>query len=387
MQKDFHYYATYCAAQLAGYSHEESMAVCYSAQMVDYFSATLLGKIGGPKQAATTQLNMELMDSGPDIIALQNITRIWSSFHFIPRDLYAKKKGCSRGYLNKYRLICGPNGDLIEDTVRLAKGNSLQAAGIAMHVLADSWAHRYFAGTPSLVINNTNDFFYEILDESTGSAEKKINFRHSPSGADDIQNSIYNNSIFQSSETSIMNLGHVRAGRLPDYSFICYKYMPAWADYDDVIKNNQKDYMMAFRQMVYALKYLNGREEEFVKDTYDSDSVDLHEKEIRAILAKRQPNCCEEWKAFGEELSGCKIEDFDISRYQQEYKSAPTSEKDGTFLGKYIIASLKQKSMVTNKIFMSGNLLAGISVDYKEKGLKGIRDYFRIIEATGGDGE
>ena len=27
MQKDFHYYATYAAAFLAGYSHEESLAV------------------------------------------------------------------------------------------------------------------------------------------------------------------------------------------------------------------------------------------------------------------------------------------------------------------------------------------------------------------------
>ena len=35
MQKDFHYYATYCAAVLAGYSHEESMRLCTSAQFVD----------------------------------------------------------------------------------------------------------------------------------------------------------------------------------------------------------------------------------------------------------------------------------------------------------------------------------------------------------------
>ena len=217
MQKDFHYYATYCAAFLAGYSHEESLAVCYSAQLTDYFSATLLGKIGGPKEAATTQLNMELMNMRPDILSLQQITRIWASFHFLPRDLYAGKKGCTRGYLNKYRLICGPNGDLIEDTVRLASGSSLQAAGLAMHVLADTWAHRYFAGTPSLVINNTDDFFYEIIDDNDGNSERKISFRHSPSGKDDLDNSIYNNSVFQSNEISILNLGHARAGHLPDY--------------------------------------------------------------------------------------------------------------------------------------------------------------------------
>ena len=35
MNKDFHYYATYCAAILAGYSHAESLDICYSAQFVD----------------------------------------------------------------------------------------------------------------------------------------------------------------------------------------------------------------------------------------------------------------------------------------------------------------------------------------------------------------
>ena len=387
MQKDFHYYATYCAAFLAGYSHEESLAVCYSAQLTDYFSATLLGKIGGPKEAATTQLNMELMNMRPDILSLQQITRIWASFHFLPRDLYAKKKGCTRGYLNKYRLICGPNGDLIEDTVRLASGSSLQAAGLAMHVLADTWAHRYFAGTPSLVINNTDDFFYEIIDDNKGNSERKISFRHSPSGKDDLDNSIYNNSVFQSNEISILNLGHARAGHLPDYSFICYKYMPAWADYDDVVKNNPKDYMSAFRQMVYALKCIRDADVSFVKDTYDEESVGPCEDRIMSILETRKPICCDEWKAFGEELSGCEIEDFDLARHQDEYRQASAEEKDNTFLGRYIVAALRQKSMVTNKIFMSGNLLAGISVDYQKKGLKGIRDYFRIIENTRGDAE
>ena len=33
MQEDFHYYATYCAAYLAGFNHKESMDICYSAQL------------------------------------------------------------------------------------------------------------------------------------------------------------------------------------------------------------------------------------------------------------------------------------------------------------------------------------------------------------------
>ena len=138
MQLDFHYYATYCAAILAGYSHEDSLSAAWSAQFVDCCSETVLKHIGGPVSAATTQLQLELMDSDTDILGLQKITRIWSSFHFLPGDLYAERKKCSKRFLRKYRLICNPNGKLLVDTVELARGQGIQAAGVAMHILADT---------------------------------------------------------------------------------------------------------------------------------------------------------------------------------------------------------------------------------------------------------
>ena len=120
MQIDFHYYATYCAAYLAGYSHEDCLAICYSAQFTDCCTRTLLSTIGGPSEAATTQLQLEMMDARTDILGIQDITRIWSSFHFLPRDLKADPGKGSRIYKAKYRLICGPNGDLLVKTVDLA---------------------------------------------------------------------------------------------------------------------------------------------------------------------------------------------------------------------------------------------------------------------------
>ena len=51
MQLDFHYYATYCAACIAGYTPEESLQIAYSAQFVDCCSVTLLRKTGGPLSA------------------------------------------------------------------------------------------------------------------------------------------------------------------------------------------------------------------------------------------------------------------------------------------------------------------------------------------------
>ena len=383
MQMDFHYYATYCAAVLAGYSHEDSMEICYSAQFVDCCSRTLLSGLKAPLSAATTQLQLELMNARTDPVGLQDITRIWASFHFLPGDLYAPVKKASRLYKNKVRLICGPNGALLKDTVELARGSSLQAAGIAMHVLADTWAHRYFAGTPSLVVNNTTYWFYELLPDGS---ERPVAFHHSPGSPDDVDKGVYNGSIFQSSENSIMNLGHGRAGHLPDYSFIRYKYMPAWGDYEETVKDNPSDYLHAFCQMIEALKYLRGERDDFAVGRYDRAAIAGMEEEIRTILGVRRPIACEAWKAFGEKLSGCEIGDFSLEAVQQEYRDAAQDKKNATVLGKFILAALAQKSMVTNRIFRSGSLLAGYSVDFRDKGFRGMKDFRKLVEQVREEG-
>ena len=376
MQKDFHYYATYCAATIAGYDHEDSLAISYSDQMADWCTVTFLKSIGGPVSAATTQMQLELMKVRTDPIGLQDITRIWSSFHFLPGDLNAKVGKGGRRYQEKYRLICDTNGPLVAKTVELAKGRGPQAIGLAMHVVADTWAHRYFAGTPSLAINNTNRHFYELID---GKPDRQIEFGHVPGSPDNLEEGTYNGTIYQPSERSIMNLGHGRAGHFPDYSFAKYRYLPAWADYEEVLKDNPSDYYQAFCQVVYALRYLHGDLGSFEVDRYAYDVVAPWEEEIRAILNERVLENCEGWQRLGEKLSGRAIEDFDMHAYDKEYTSAPADERDSTFLGQYFLAALAQKSMVTHEIYASGNRLAGRSIEYKEGVFAGIGDYLKLI--------
>lgn len=469
MQLDFHYYATYCAAFLAGYTHEESLEICYSAQLVDCCSRSFLSRIKGPKSAATTQEKLELVDAKADILSLQEMTRIWASFHFLPRDLYAETvRWTAKSYRNKYRLICGPNGELVSDTVELAKNDgSLQAVGIAMHILADTWAHQFFAGTPSLVINNTNPVFFELIpdpvtetlsqpqekkdqnpdvekfspsqekkeqnppaetlspprekkDQEKKDREKKnqekkdqekekisehiiffneegtathihlpdgrhcnllpIKFIHNPGQEDDPEHQIYINTFYQVRENSPMNLGHGRAGHLPDYSYARYRYMPAWGNYAEVVKDNPSDYYHAFCQMIHAMKYLRGSCDTFERKKYDTEAVAPWESGIRQILEKRQTDASADWKAFAQELSGREIGDFDQEAYTREYTYAPEETRDDTFLGKFILAAMEQKSMVTNKIFKSGNMLAGFSIDFRQKGFKGIKDFMKLVE-------
>lgn len=384
MQEDFHYYATYCAAFLAGYSHEESLTIAYNDQLVDMCSKTVLKKVGGPVASATTQLQGELVEAKTDILGLQDITRIWASFHFLPYDLHAPIKAVSKAYKDKYRLICHPNGALVAETVNTAKGRGLEAAGLAMHVLADTWAHSNFIGTPSYVINNTDYNFYEILMEGDTEIQRKITFRHSATGADQPDKSLYTNSISNGVENSIMNLGHGRAGHLPDYSFVKYKYLPAWGNYNYVVKDNPSDYIHAFCQVIYALQYLRGDRESFELDTYDWDIIEPYREEIMAILTRRQLNACADWKAFGEKLSGQEIPDFDLNATLEEYQQAGRGRKDNdrndTSFGRFTLAAMRQKSMVTKYIFESGNLLAGFSKDYTKTGFVGIRDFKALIE-------
>ena len=384
MQLDFHYYATYGAAVIAGYTHDESLQIAYSDQFTDCCSKTLLKKIRGPLSAATTQLQLELMDARTDPTGLQDITRIWASFHFLPGDLDAKlEKFCGKRYLHKYRLICNTNSVLLKDTVELARGKSLQAAGIAMHVLSDTWAHRYFAGTPALAINNVNYYFYELVPDGDDFREVQIKFNHDPGSVDDPEKAVYTNSLYQGNETSIMNLGHGRAGHFPDYGYARYKYLPAWGGYKEVLKDNPSDYYHAFCQMAFALRCLRTGEA-FETDAYDFDAVRPWESDIRNLLEKRQIDASADWKALVERISGHEVEDYDIEKYQNEYISADEETKDGTFLGRFILAALAQKSMVTNRIFTSGNPIAGVSVDFAKKGFRGIKDFQKLAKEYGG---
>ena len=381
MQLDFHYYATYCAACIAGYTPEESLQIAYSAQFVDCCSVTLLRKTGGPLSAATTQLQLEMMNEGSDISSIQNMTRIWASFHFLPGDLHAEKEKCGRRYLSKYRLICNPNSSLLAETVELVRDRGLPAAGLAMHILADTWAHRYFAGTPSLAINNTTKYFYEIVPEGESFKLRPIRFNHNPSSPDVPEKGVYTNSLFQSEENSVMNLGHGRAGHLPDYSYARYIYMPAWGEYKEIIKDNPSDYFHAFCQMVYALKCLK-EGKPFETERYDAEAIWPYKDDIIHILTKRQTDACSDWKALAEKISGCSVEDFDIEKYQKEYMDADESSRDETFLGQFFIAAMAQKSMVTNRIFTSGSLIAGFSIDFREKGFAGIKDFRKLAEQS-----
>ena len=46
----------------------------------------------------------------------------------------------------------------------------------------------------------------------------------------------------------------------------------------------------------------------------------------------------------------------------------------------FFVAALAQKSMVTNRIHRTGSPLAGVSIDYEPGELRGVRDFFRLVQ-------
>ena len=116
-------------------------------------------------------------------------------------------------------------------------------------------------------------------------------------------------------------------------------------------------------------KYNANKEESKVKDKKEKET-----KEENIIQQQEEQN-----KAANENPLEELNKEIDES-YQDEYMNADKDSKDDTFLGRFIIAALGQKSMVTNKIFKSRNLLAGYSIDFDQKGFKGIKDYKMLVD-------
>jgi hypothetical protein len=382
MNKDFHFFATYTAARLAGFTIDEAYVVGAASQFTDMCTKTFLDATGGPVSAATTQVNAELIKVRMDVVGRQDITRIWSSFHFLPYDLYAKAPWGNKNYQDKYALICAPNGPLVQEIVKLAHGKGLEAAGICCHTLADTWAHAFFAGTPSLAINNvTSADCYELIDQDGQTIERPVRFLHRPTMSDNLKEGTYVQSVFAPEEHSIMNLGHGRCGHLPDYSFIRYRYLSAWGDYKATIKDNQKDFYLAISQMAHALRYLHGDVETFELNTYEDELLAPYEIELRALLAKRQLDAAADWKRLTERIFGEAPPAFEHDHVQREYVAADKKAKPKTELGRYFHHAMSQKSLVTNRIWKSGNRLAGRSIEMGE-GIKGvIEDYLALIQA------
>lgn len=305
MDIDFHYYGTYTAARAAGFSPSEATVIAHAAQYVDDSS---LERLVDPATYAATQilstgLGYRIRSFTPvptfhtegELVQMESRTawtlteinmlrRVWSVFHFLPGNYEGNpgtreysgsttwekwpfKYEYDAGARTDFKLLCLPNSRLVEEMVNHSRlhfsqgGDALHLAGIRMHVLGDTWAHTYHAGSPNYWVNDAGQTVERIEENGRRQIRWKTVGAWGTVFDDDCEVASPPNPFVR----SIFYLGHGRMGHLPDYPWMRYAYGPKWSN-TELIKDNPGDYMKGFNQMVTALRCLRTGQEFRVVD-------------------------------------------------------------------------------------------------------------------------
>ncbi len=134
----FHYYTTYYLCGKAGFSKKDSEVIAFSSQYVDnnLISLTLKTEQGLFRTTPTQHFGFWDEDAP---------AQVYIPFHFfpgVPEESSAKRQD---GKINP--LSVTPNAPLARELVeRAMKSRDIYRFGIALHTLADTWAHQDFSG-------------------------------------------------------------------------------------------------------------------------------------------------------------------------------------------------------------------------------------------------
>lgn len=317
MDQDYHYYATYTAARLAGWPEEKATLVARAANYVDFFNEDrfrgywkimkdkkLIRRFDYPRY--TFQANL-----AGNVVGAEGI---WAAFHFMPgnynvqqslkiesipsrildkmqtKKLEVRKGSNDSDMWRLTRPLSHLSRSLVKDTHELAQdlsrirrilvyGPGLEylydkgktetveltflaiLTGIRAHVIADTWAHQDFAGVPTKLntyydIKKTKEPGKYGIDFATGPGS---NWHYIVLGRAGQKNPYPNmpKKVFEAAPGilgKLAYLGHGWLGHLPDYSFIKYKYRPVWKQkYDVHERNNPAVYLDAFYDMLILL--------------------------------------------------------------------------------------------------------------------------------------
>jgi hypothetical protein len=149
MQIDGHHTLTYVLSRMAGFEHDEANIIAHAAQYVD--DATNSGNIKFTNGAMFSRISSAhgTYDMKNHLDAHENHL-VWVPFHFLPGN-GGKVAGDNPdgSFINK--LVCEPYShvavDLLDECMKdKDKEYALHRLGITMHVFADTFAHKGFAG-------------------------------------------------------------------------------------------------------------------------------------------------------------------------------------------------------------------------------------------------
>lgn len=251
MNLDFHYYGTFVAARFAGYTHEESELIAHAAQYVDDSENSTLKNNKGeyyindftpiPTVNSMGECSKSISEKGFD-----ELYRVWPVFHFLPGNYDGDGKSIKNYEGPKensklmgkfkwrfdseaeeqFKLLCLSDSilvkDMINDIINPRISESFHLIGLRMHVMADTWAHKYYSGFPAWFINSHTQFSEICLIPDAPS---------------------FNSPFY---------LGHGQTCHSPDYPYLKYTVSPQWSN-ERITKDNPEDFFKAFEQMYTAL--------------------------------------------------------------------------------------------------------------------------------------
>jgi hypothetical protein len=136
MRRDFHYCAIAVLARAAGFPTAQALSLAYASQYVDDAFESEPIRVGELifEPVRTAHLGLRAVDWPVQ-------KRIYIPFHFLPRR---PLRGPGDSFLTE---PAGPFARLLWSRALLERGpRRLAALGVALHTLADGWAHRGFSG-------------------------------------------------------------------------------------------------------------------------------------------------------------------------------------------------------------------------------------------------
>ena len=187
---------------------------------------------------------------------------IWIPFHFLP--------GCEGDSLSE-KLICKKNSELanemIEDVFLSQNENRLYRLGVALHVYADTWAHREFIG----LTDSENEVTGLNVLEPTVSLETRI--------VDGV--------LAEAAENRL--LGHARAIHWPDRPYVKWTTNERFPSPDG--RSNWDEFLEASNNIYKILLRFNGKKEEELP----TDKQQLLINTFKIIQIEKCDSRNEEW--------------------------------------------------------------------------------------------
>jgi len=296
MNKDCHYCGTYYLARMAGFDSEEALQIAWAAETVDECHLETMKNLIEMSESMSIRREFDtcfiltILDTFDDLrhvfsvnaltensdeqttIALTGVRSIWMPFHFLPGNWKKTLKynqmeyynGTDRSFMSMdnphqsqnmhdWGLMCRTSSETCWSMIQNAKkqyhewkdvNNSLalNAIGIAMHVLADTWSHEFFVGSPNKLINFAEFHYNSAIVRGQSTA---------PLAAVSISDYTYDAT------------GHGPAGCGPDIPYLDNRYILRHPFLDRCaegarikVRDNQKRFLNGFAQMLQALRYI-----------------------------------------------------------------------------------------------------------------------------------